>query len=118
MSAGDVKPFKAFHYNGLGIREEDGTKKVQRKRALNPWCKNLWNSRVTLNPKKTKKSAPQNLAKQELCQTKKTFTASYTKVHSQKNFQQLHWTEGQTNRQRHFGMKISWYICQDFIKTQ
>ena len=24
----DVKPFKAFHYNGLGIREEDGTKKV------------------------------------------------------------------------------------------
>ncbi|KAM7447981.1 hypothetical protein ABFA07_003888 [Porites harrisoni] len=28
LSAGDVKPFKAFHYNGLGIREEDGTKKV------------------------------------------------------------------------------------------
>ena len=24
----EVKPFKAFHYNGLGIREEDGTKKV------------------------------------------------------------------------------------------
>ena len=41
LSAGDVKPFKAFHYNGLGIREQDGTKKVQRKTALNPWCKNL-----------------------------------------------------------------------------
>ena len=26
---GDVKPFKAFHYNGLGVREEDGTKKVR-----------------------------------------------------------------------------------------
>ncbi|KAL9967773.1 hypothetical protein ACROYT_G026065 [Oculina patagonica] len=26
--ADEVKPFKAFHYNGLGIREEDGTKKV------------------------------------------------------------------------------------------
>lgn len=24
----EVKPFKAFHYNGLGIREEDGTKRV------------------------------------------------------------------------------------------
>lgn len=24
----EVKPFKAFHYNGLGIRGEDGTKKV------------------------------------------------------------------------------------------
>ena len=41
LSAGDVKPFKAFHYNGLGIREEDGTKKVQIKTALNPRCKNL-----------------------------------------------------------------------------
>ncbi|XP_058954761.2 ubiquitin carboxyl-terminal hydrolase MINDY-3 [Pocillopora verrucosa] len=28
MLADDVKPFKAFHYNGLGLREEDGTKKV------------------------------------------------------------------------------------------
>ncbi|XP_068670220.1 ubiquitin carboxyl-terminal hydrolase MINDY-3-like [Montipora foliosa] len=25
---GDVKPFKAFHYNGLGVREADGSKKV------------------------------------------------------------------------------------------
>lgn len=25
----EVKPFKAFHYNGLGIREEDGTKRVR-----------------------------------------------------------------------------------------
>lgn len=24
----DVRPFKAFHYNGLGVREADGTKKV------------------------------------------------------------------------------------------
>lgn len=29
MLADDVKPFKAFHYNGLGLREEDGTKKVE-----------------------------------------------------------------------------------------
>lgn len=28
LLADDVKPFKAFHYNGLGLREEDGTKKV------------------------------------------------------------------------------------------
>ena len=24
----DVRPFKAFHYNGLGVREANGTKKV------------------------------------------------------------------------------------------
>jgi len=24
----DVRPFKAFHYNGLGVREAGGTKKV------------------------------------------------------------------------------------------
>ena len=24
----DVRPFKAFHYNGLGVREAEGTKKV------------------------------------------------------------------------------------------
>jgi len=28
FSDGNIKPFKAFHYNGLGVREEDGTKKV------------------------------------------------------------------------------------------
>lgn len=33
--ADEVKPFKAFHYNGLGIREEDGTKKVSDNVILN-----------------------------------------------------------------------------------